>query len=77
MKAGLAEAYIAELEKRMKKGAAEYGDKSWSRDPIALLSEIQEELADVAGWAGILWGRMQRMKDALNVIQAKDKAKPK
>lgn len=59
----------------MDKGAVEYGEKSWSKDPIALIGEVQEELADVAGWAGILWCRLQRMKVALSEIR--DEAQPK
>ena len=54
--------YMATVAGRLDKGAAEYGEKSFSREPSALLTEIQEELADVCGWAFILWARVQKLE---------------
>ena len=62
-------AFVAELESRMDKGAAEYGDRSWDADPVRLIAELQEEAADIAGWASILWSRLARMKLALEAIR--------
>ena len=52
-------------KKRMMAGEAEYGDRSFSKDPQALLAEIQEELIDTANWAFILWRRIELMREAL------------
>lgn len=59
------EAYRTALEARMDKGKGEYENKSWNAEPIKLLDEVMEELVDAAGWAGILWCRLYRMRRAL------------
>ena len=38
---------------RAEAGAAEYGDRSFGRPVVELLAELNEELADVAGWAHV------------------------
>ena len=43
-------AFVAEMEHRLEKGHAEYGDASFNRDPEELLAEIEEELLDVILW---------------------------
>ncbi len=55
--------FTNEVEKRLKKGEVEYGDESFNRSAFDLVSEIQEELADVCGWSFILWRKLQRMKE--------------
>ena len=57
---------FAELvESRQRAGRIEYGDRSFSRDPLELVGEIEEEIADVAGWAFVLFVRLQRVREAL------------
>jgi len=56
--------FMLAIEKRLDAGAREYGDKSFSRDPAALLSEIEEELMDVAGWSYVLHRRVVTLRDA-------------
>ncbi len=51
-------AFLNLVRARLEKGWEEYGDKSFQRDPKELLNEIKEELADVCGWAGILYARI-------------------
>ena len=46
---------------RLEKGAKEYADQSFTRPPAELAAEIEEELADVCGWAFLLWCRVQAL----------------
>lgn len=52
-------AFVASVRARLELGRSTYGDESFGRDPAALLSEVAEELLDVAGWSFILWARVQ------------------
>ena len=56
--------FVARAYKRLKQGALEYGDKSFSKDPLLLLDEIEEELLDVVNWTFILLQRIQKVKKA-------------
>jgi hypothetical protein len=58
-------AFFARVTERMHAGQRQYGDRSWSRSPDALLDEIQQELEDVAGWSIVLWSRLQSARLAL------------
>ena len=51
---------------RLSMGRKEYGDRSFSKDPLELLREIDEELMDVCGWAFILHTRIESIREALN-----------
>lgn len=59
------DAFFKSVRKRLHAGATEYSDRSFDLPPEALMQEVQEELADVAGWAFILWARCERMRRAL------------
>jgi len=52
------------IEKRLDAGAREYGDKSFGRDPAALLSEIEQELMDVCGWSYVLHRRVVTLRES-------------
>jgi hypothetical protein len=54
--------FLYMVRARLDAGRVEYGDRSFSRDPDALLKEIEEELLDVVGWASILFARLQRIR---------------
>lgn len=54
--------FIARVGQRLVQGQKEYGDKSFSREPLELLDEMQQELEDVAGWGIILWIRLEKMR---------------
>lgn len=58
--------FIERLDSRMKKGADEYQNKSFSKDISWLLVEVEEELLDICGWGYIAWLRLQKMQGALN-----------
>jgi NTP pyrophosphatase (non-canonical NTP hydrolase) len=58
--------FAAMVAERLKAGRRAYGDASFARDPADLAGEIEEELADVAGWAFILWTRVRRLKERLD-----------
>jgi len=47
---------------RLRQGAHEYGDKSFSWDHLSLLDEIKQELLDVCGWSYILYERLSRIE---------------
>ena len=51
--------------KRLEKGQAEYGDRSFCADPEILLREIREELEDICGWSYVTWCRIQKLEQAL------------
>ena len=61
--------YVRQVESRLDMGRRNYGDASFSADPATLLTEIQAELEDVAGWSFVLWCRLQRLKKALRAAQ--------
>lgn len=58
-------AFFNACETRLRQGQKEYEDKSFSKTPLVLLSEIEEELMDVATWAYILFARLQKVRRAL------------
>jgi hypothetical protein len=51
----------------MEQGRIEYGDRSFSRDPDALLAEIQQEALDLCNWGYVAWHRVERMRRALRL----------
>lgn len=57
--------YFRQIEKRLKQGAQEYGDDSFYCQEAQLMDEISEELLDVAGWAFILWHRIERIRKSI------------
>lgn len=57
--------FEGELYKRLLAGKRDYGDRSFSREPLALLGEIEQELLDVSGWAFILFCRIRNLRRAL------------
>ena len=61
---------------RLEKGQAEYGDASFQRPPEELAAEIEEELADVCGWAFVLWCRVRRLREAVERGATPSRRKP-
>ena len=57
--------FATRVRTRLDEGRETYGDRSFDRLTPELLSEVQAELEDVAGWAFILWTRLERMRAAL------------
>ena len=64
------DAFIERLRVRLEVGARQYGDSSFRRPPGELLSEIQDELVDVAGWGLVLWTRIARLRERVERLDA-------
>ena len=58
---------------RLEKGQTEYGDTSFQRPRQELIGEIEEELADVCGWAFVLWCRIRGLQKAVHADGDSDK----
>lgn len=54
--------FVEKLNAKMKQGFKDYGDKSFSRPPIELVEEIEEELLDICGWSMIMWCKLEDIK---------------
>jgi hypothetical protein len=61
-------AFVAAVERRLKVGAEEYGDRSFDRPAPELLRELREELYDVMGWGFILHSRIKNIEKRLSEI---------
>lgn len=57
--------FAQEVEARLHKGELEYGNRSFSDDPLKLYEELREELRDVAGWAFTLDQRLANSAEML------------
>lgn len=55
------------MEARAAEGQREYGDRSLERAPGDLADEIVEELVDVAKWSALTFGRVEQLRDRLEV----------
>lgn len=64
------DAFVQQLRERLEVGARQYGDTSFRRPLGELLTEIQAELCDVAGWGLLLWVRIQRLREAVEQVEA-------
>ena len=58
-------AFTDQIKNRLKQGAREYGDASFSKDPLTLLNEIQQEVLDICGWSFILSERIEGIKSKI------------
>lgn len=58
--------FIEQVRTRLEMGAVEYGSRSLQRTPVELAGEIEEELADICGWAFLLWLRVRTLTDICN-----------
>ena len=61
--------FVEEIRKRLWVGADSYGDGSFSKDPVELLNEIENELLDVAGWGFITFCRIRELKKKLEAVK--------
>lgn len=57
--------FIKILTERLKQGHIDYGNKSFSKDPLALIEEVQEELLDIANLSFITYVRIAKIKSAI------------
>jgi hypothetical protein len=58
------DAFLAEVRARLDRGRQDFGDRSLERPCAELVDEIREELCDVAGWAAVMWARLERLRAA-------------
>lgn len=61
--------FAGRVKQRLKRGARQYGNRSFSKDPEELLRELQQEALDLAGWGFILFVRLKRAEQALRNAQ--------
>lgn len=62
------DAFLAQVRSRLERGREVFADRSLERTGPELLSEVQEELADVAGWSALLWSRLERLRAELQRV---------
>ena len=55
-------AFAVQMLRRLETGEREYGDESFTRPQSEIVEELAQEALDLAGWAFILWTRIERMK---------------
>ena len=60
--------FMARIQQRIETAEQTYGDRSLHDTTIHLLSELEEEVLDIAGWGFFLWKRMQVMRDKFKRI---------
>jgi hypothetical protein len=58
--------FHAKVKARFNVGRRAYGDSSFAKPIDQLVTEIQEELEDVAGWSAILWARLDSLKSKVS-----------
>lgn len=63
------EAFIENIRERYQKGKRVYGDASFDRPVVELITEIQQELEDVAGWSAIVWSQLEGLRRKLERIR--------
>lgn len=64
-RARLEKQFVAMLRKRWKSGARTYGDGSFYRPVPETVDQILDEVADIAGWAFVLWVQLKLRLDAV------------
>lgn len=62
------EAFLGQVRARLERGREVFEDRSLERPATELLTEIQEELADVCGWSALLWSRLERLREELRRV---------
>lgn len=56
------EGYSEAVKRKLISGQKDYGDSAGTRNIFELISEVQDELVDIAGWSSWLWWRVEKMK---------------
>ena len=56
--------FVDQLRARLRVGAQQYGNASFTRPLGDVIGEIEQELLDVAGWGLIAWVRIRRARAA-------------
>ena len=61
--------FIERLRARWAQGADAYGDRSYGQASGDLITELQEELIDVAGWALPLFHRLEKLRQTADRLE--------
>lgn len=69
--------FVEAVARRLKDGRRAYGDRSFSRPPAELLSELAQETLDLAGWGFVLWFRIQALRSVAQRRDAKRGTEPR
>lgn len=64
--------FLSRVEERLKEGQIQYGNKSFTKNPDALLNELQQEVEDIAGWGVILWIRLEAMREQVRKMNSSE-----
>ena len=70
------ERFITHLRKRLNEGDIQHGNANFALPLEDIIVEIQEELADVAGWAFIGWTKLERLREKIDGCGIEDLAAP-
>lgn len=62
--------FVEAVNERLENGCATYGDSSFDRPLDLLITEIQQELMDVAGWGFILHQRLDKLRAKIAAVEA-------
>ena len=60
--------FIHLLGRKLRLGADEYGDDSFSRSGPELLQEIKAEVVDICGWSFVLFCRLRDLEQKLKEV---------
>jgi hypothetical protein len=55
--------FVEAVRARLEAGRAEYGDESFERPPTELVSELEQEALDLAGWGFVLFVRLRKLQE--------------
>lgn len=61
--------FIARLHQKLELGARQYGSASFDRPIGELITEIQDELVDIAGWGWIAWSRLEALREQVTAAE--------
>lgn len=62
------QSFTERIKARLEMGRATYGDASFELPPAALVEEIRQEVLDVAGWAFVMYCRLQALEDRVKCV---------
>ena len=65
------------IKERLAEGMRAYGNRSFSKDPVESLGELEEELLDVCGWAFVLHERLKTAEYAFRATAERPRSEPR
>jgi len=61
--------FAERVRAKLARGSVVFENRSFSKSPVDLAAEIQDELIDICGWSFVLWSRLETMRVALEAAQ--------